>query len=156
MEMARFLGRSSKTLKDCWCSFDILSGINNINAAWEEVPVNCLNVAWCRLLPEFAHNFTLFGPVENSDDDVSRLAQEAGLHKVTAEDVTELLNSHGQELSNENMEKLSKELNKQKEEKKEKDEEPPLKYMKRSDLQHIFSAMGTLTGELCDTDHDWE
>jgi hypothetical protein len=94
-------------------------GINNINTDWEEEPVNCLNGAWCRLLPEFTQHFTLFGPVENRGDDVSRLAQEAGLDNVTAEDVTELLNSYGQELSNENMEKLAKELSYQKEEKKE-------------------------------------
>ena len=52
--------------------------------------------------------------------------------------------------------KLSKELSYQKEEKKERDEEPPLKYMKTSNLQHILSAMRTLTGELCDVEHDWE
>jgi hypothetical protein len=102
------------------------------------------------------HDFTLFGPVENSDDDISRLVQKAGLDEITAEDVTELLNSHGQELSNENMEKVSKELSYQKEEKKENNEEPPLKYMKTSDLQHILSAMRTLTGYLCDSDHYWE
>jgi hypothetical protein len=28
--------------------------------------------------------------------------------------------------------------------------------MKTSDLQHSFSAMETLTDELCDNDHDWE
>jgi hypothetical protein len=28
--------------------------------------------------------------------------------------------------------------------------------MKTSDLQHRFSAMETLTDELCDTDYDWE
>jgi len=154
--MVRILGRSGKTIKDYWCSFNILSGINNINAAWEKEPVNCLNGAWHRLLPAFTHNFTLFGPVENSDDDVSRLVQEVGLDKGTAEDVTDLLNSHGQELSNENMEKLAKELSYQKEEKKEKDEEPPLKYMKTSNLQHILPVMRILTGELCDTDHDWK
>lgn len=116
--------------------------------------MNCLNGAWRRLLPEFTHDFTPFGPADNSDDDVSRLAQEAVLDEVTAEDVTELLNSHGQELSYENVEKLAKELSYKKEEKKEKAEEPPLKYMKTSDLQHVLSAMRTLTGELCDTDHD--
>jgi hypothetical protein len=88
VEIARFLGRSGKTLKDYWCSFDILSGINNINTAWEEVPANCLNGAWRRLLPEFVHDFTLFGPVQNSDDDISWLAQKAGLDEVSAENVT--------------------------------------------------------------------
>ena len=119
------------------------------------MPVNCLHGAWRRLLPEFAHDFTLFGTVENNDDG-SRLAQEAGLDEATAEEVTELLNSHGQELSKENVEKLTKELSYQKEEKKEKDEESPLKYMKTSDLQYALSAMRTITGEICDTDHDWE
>jgi hypothetical protein len=56
--------------------------------------MNCLNGAWRRLLPEFTYDFILFGPVENSDDDLSRLAQEAGLDEVTAENVTELLNNH--------------------------------------------------------------
>jgi len=102
MEMVRILGRSCKTIKDYWCSFNILSGINNTNAAREEVPVNCLHGAWRRLLPEFTYDFTLFGTLENSDDDVSRLAQEAGLGEVTAEGITELLSSHGQELSKEN------------------------------------------------------
>jgi hypothetical protein len=54
------------------------------------------------------------------------------------------------------MENLVKELSYQKEEKKEKDEDSPLKCMKTSNLQHIIAAMKTLTGELCDNDHDWE
>jgi hypothetical protein len=37
------------------------------------------------------------------------------LEEVTAEDVTQLLNGHGQELSKENVEKLAKELSYQKE-----------------------------------------
>jgi hypothetical protein len=94
--------------------------------------------------------------VENNDDDLSRLAQEAVLDEVTAEDVTQPLNSHGQELSNDIMEKLAKELSYKKAKKKEKDEEPPPKYIKNSDLQHILSVMMTLTGDLWDPDHDWE
>jgi len=49
------------------------------------------------------------------------------LDYVTAEDVVELLDNHGQQLSNEDVEELPKELIQQKEEEKEKDEEPHLK-----------------------------
>jgi hypothetical protein len=43
---------------------------------------------------------------------------------------------------------MTEELSPQKKEEKEKDEEPLLKCMKTSNLQHILSAMGTLTDEL--------
>jgi hypothetical protein len=79
-----------------------------------------------------------------------------GLDEFTAESVTEMMYSHGQQISSEVLEELAKELSQQKEEEKEKDEEPPLKCMKTSLLQCILSTMWTLTNELCDTGHDWD
>jgi hypothetical protein len=46
-------------------SFDILKGINNIKAAWEEVSAKCSNGVWHKLLPEFMHDCTGYKPVEN-------------------------------------------------------------------------------------------
>jgi len=63
-----------------------------------------------------------------------------------------LLDSHGQQLSYEDLEEMAKELSPQKEEEKE----PLLKCMKTSNLQHILSVMGTLNDETCDNDHSWE
>jgi hypothetical protein len=60
-----------------------------------------------------------------------RLVQEAVLDEVTAENITELLDSHGQQLFNGDLEKESKELSQQKEEKK-RNEEPSLKCTKPS------------------------
>jgi DNA-binding transcriptional MerR regulator len=74
------------------------------------------------------------------------------LDGVTAEDVTELLDSRGQQLSNEGLEELHKELSQQKDEQKEKDNSP-LKSMKTSDIQRILSATETLTYEVCEIDH---
>jgi hypothetical protein len=113
-------------------------GINNSNAAWEEVSVSCLNGVCCRFLPEFIHDFTGFEPVKDIVEDVSRLVQETELDKATGEDVTEMLDNHGKLLSNEDEEEMAKELSQQKVEEKEKDEKPPLKYMKTCDLQHIL------------------
>lgn len=63
------------------------------------------------------------------------------LDKVTDEDIAELLESQAQTLFNEDLKESVKELS-QKEEEKEKDGDPPLKSIKTSYLQCIFSAMG--------------
>jgi hypothetical protein len=75
------------------------------------------------------------------------MSQEAGLDEVRAEDITQLLDSQGQQHSNEDLEDVVKELSQQKKEQKGK-EEPPLKCMTTSDIQHSFSAMENVTGEL--------
>ena len=102
--------------------------------------MSCLNGVWCKLLPGFIHDFTGFEPLKDIVEDISRLAQEAGLDKVTGEECTEMLDNHGKQLSNECVEDLTKEISQQKEEKKEKDEESPLKCMKKCDLQYILSG----------------
>jgi hypothetical protein len=91
---------------------------------------------WGKLLPQFVF-FAGFQPVKNVKDDVSRLAQEVGLDEVTDEDVTQLLESHGQPLSNEDLEELAAQLGQKEEEREE--EELPLREMKTSDLQRILS-----------------
>jgi len=102
------------------------------------------------------HDFTGFEPVENTVEDISRLEQEARLDEVTPEDGTELLHSHGQQLSKEDMEELDRELSQHKDRELEKEDEKPLpKCMKMSDVHHIPSATDTLPDELCDNDHDW-
>jgi hypothetical protein len=61
-----------------------------------------------KLLLEFIHDFTGLEPVKNTFVDDGRLAQDAGLDEVTAEDVRGLFDSRGQQLSNEDLEKLDK------------------------------------------------
>jgi hypothetical protein len=93
-------------------------------------------------------DFTGFEPVVNTVDDINRTSLEAGLEEVIAKDITQLLDRQGQQHSNEDLKDVVKELIKQKKDQKGKEEEPPLKCMKTSDIQHSFSAMETLSGEL--------
>jgi len=86
--------------------------------------------------------------VLNNVDNINRMSQEDGLDKVIAEDTTQLLDSKGQQHSNEDLEDMVKKLGQQMKKQKGKEEQPPLKCMKTSDLQHSFSAMETLTDEL--------
>ena len=45
--------------------------------------------------------------MENTVEVISRLVQEVGLDEVTAESVTEMLYSHGQQISNEDLEEVT-------------------------------------------------
>lgn len=77
-----------------------------------------------------------------------------GLEDVTADDVTELLEAHDQPLSNEDLEELYKELDREQSEKEENEEETP-RIMKMANLKCILSAMESLTDELCELNNDW-
>jgi hypothetical protein len=69
--------------------------------------------------------------VDNNVDNSSWRVQQVGLDEVTAEDVTELLGSHGQQLCNGDLQEQAKEIRQQKGKKKDRDEEAPIKCMKK-------------------------
>jgi hypothetical protein len=124
MDTVRVLEKSHKTIKDYWRSNDILKGIK-INTAWEKVSEKCWNGDWHKCFPQFMHNFTGFWPVENTVADISSIAQEAGLDEFRAEDITQLLDSQGQQHSNEDFKDMVKELSQQEEEEKKKKKSLP-------------------------------
>jgi hypothetical protein len=64
------------------------------------------------------HNFAGFEPVKNVVENV-RLAKEAVLDGLTAENITELLDSHGQQMFNGDLEKEAKGQSQEKEAEKE-------------------------------------
>ena len=66
--------------------------------------MKCLNGDWVKHLPLFLHEFRGFGPLENTVDDVSSTTQQAGLDEVRAEDITQMLDSHEQQLFNNDLE----------------------------------------------------
>ena len=83
-----------------------------------------------------------------------RLAQEAVLDEVMAENVTELLDSHGQQLSNGDLEKMAKELSQQKEEKRKM--KSLLKNVQKQAINSMSFELWRPQLMSCDTDHDLE
>ena len=55
-------------------------------------------------LQQFLHEFTVIESVENTVDDFNRPAKEIRLDKGRAKDITQLLDTNGQQFSNEDME----------------------------------------------------
>ncbi|XP_064077646.1 tigger transposable element-derived protein 1-like [Macrobrachium nipponense] len=98
-------GNKELTLKQFWKGYNITDAVRNIASAWDEVKMTTLNGAWKKLCPQFVHSFEGFDQAE----DVETVARKiVGLSKrlkldLEAEDVTELLASHGEELSLEDL-----------------------------------------------------
>ena len=86
--------------------------------------------------------------------EISKTA-EVGLDNADPMGITEVLESHSQPLSNEELHDLVQQLTEQQKE-NEDEEEHETKEMQTKDLNDILSATDMAAEELCDTDPDWE
>jgi hypothetical protein len=87
------------TLRDFWKSYNIYQGILNIAKAWQEVIQNCLNSVWKKNMPPVCAWYETY---EEVTDKNVQLAEQPEL-EVGANDVEEKIESHGNELSNEDL-----------------------------------------------------
>ncbi|CAM2120016.1 unnamed protein product [Caretta caretta] len=99
---------TGKTLRDFWKSYNIYQAIINIAKAWAEVTQVCLNAVWKKACPQFVRSFKGFEKDETYEevaDEIVKLAEQLEL-EVDVGDVDELIESHGAELSNEDLMEL--------------------------------------------------
>nr|XP_006114880.1 tigger transposable element-derived protein 1-like [Pelodiscus sinensis] len=88
------------TIKEFWRKCNIKDAIDIIVEAWAEVSSSCLNAVWHRIWPACVHEFREFDTeISEAKMQIVALAHEAGLEEADATDVQELLDSHGEELS---------------------------------------------------------
>ena len=98
------------TLKEFWKSYNILDAVKNIADSREEVKSTNLNGVWRKLCPQFVNDFHGFeGTVDNVIKNIVALSKETDL-EIEADDVTELLESHGEELSAEDLIQMEKQI----------------------------------------------
>ena len=87
--------------------------------------------------------------------EISEIVEEVGLRIIDPVGITEVLESHTQSLSNEELYDLAQQLTEQ--QKEEEDEEGcGTKEMQTKGLTDILSAIDMAAEKLCDIDPDWE
>ena len=86
---------------------------------------------------------------------ISGIAEEVGLDNVDPVGITEVLESHSQPLSNEELYDLAQKLTEQQKE-DEDEEDHGTKEMQMMDLTDILPVIDMAVEKLCDTDPDWE
>ena len=87
--------------------------------------------------------------------EISKTAEKVGLDSADPVGITEVLESHSQPLSNEELYDLAQQLTEQQKE-NEDEEERETKEMQMKDLTDILSATYMVAEKLCDIDPDWE
>ncbi|XP_064087452.1 tigger transposable element-derived protein 1-like [Macrobrachium nipponense] len=115
------IGRNKElTFKEFWKSYNILEAVKNIAGAWDEVQQTSMNGAWKRLCPQFVNDFIGFEEfktleLQSVTNKIIGISKELHL-EIDAEDVNELLESHGEELSEEDLIQLEKQVIEEEEE----------------------------------------
>ncbi|XP_051885228.1 tigger transposable element-derived protein 1-like [Pristis pectinata] len=100
-------GQDKQSIREFWRSYNMMKAIENISASWAEVTSVCMNNVWRKLWPEVCGDSV--GCEEGEQviiSDIVQLAAQAGLDEVDADDVVELLRSHGDGLTNEELQEL--------------------------------------------------
>ncbi|KAM4021798.1 tigger transposable element-derived protein 1-like [Anomaloglossus baeobatrachus] len=98
------------TLKDVWKTYNILDAVNNIAYSWDEVKQTSMIGVWKKLCPQFVNDVT-----EVQESGTSVIKNVVDMSKimnleVEEDDVTELLASHAEELSAEDLIQLEKHM----------------------------------------------
>ncbi|CAM4670142.1 unnamed protein product [Caretta caretta] len=130
------------TLKEFWKVFNIYHAVKNIGESRNEVKQSNLNTVWRELCPDIVSDFQGFTyTVEEVTKAVVELGKEFNLN-VALEDVDELLASHSEELTNEDLIALEQQKGAEEEEDAPTVEEtPPRKVLTTKVLAEAFQRM---------------
>ncbi|XP_067932973.1 tigger transposable element-derived protein 1-like [Watersipora subatra] len=130
------------TLRSYWKSYNILNCVKNIDASWREVTEVNLNAVWRLLCPQFVNDFRGFDQEGINKEILSTLVGLSDKLELDLqeEDFEELLESHGEELSNQDLMEL--EAQQRVEEEEEEEETPvPMKKFETKLLAEGFSLI---------------
>ncbi len=94
------------TLKDFWKSFNVLDAVKIIKGAWDKVSETNMKGVWHKLCPQLKEDFEGFDEpvdiVRNETEKIVEIANKLQLDVLT-DDITDLLNEHDRELTNEDL-----------------------------------------------------
>ncbi|XP_053640875.1 tigger transposable element-derived protein 1 [Cherax quadricarinatus] len=103
-------GENKPTVNEFWRTFNIMDAISNIDKSWKDLTVATMNIGWKQLWPECVNDFHDFQEaLPDICRDIVTLARRAGFDEVDDDDVTELLESHGETLTKEELVQLEDE-----------------------------------------------
>lgn len=120
--VAKASDNGKTTVKDFWKSFNIRDSIMLVGEAWDAVSHSCMNGVWKKLCPYLECDFKGFSvesDLSETREEIVSLAKKVGLAEVELGDVQELLDSHKEELSPQDLLDLEKEKERDKAENKE-------------------------------------
>lgn len=148
--------KDQMTLREFWKNYHIYDAIKNIADAWAEVKETNMRGVWKNLCPQFTEEFLGF-----TDEEISATRQAVVTIgnqlqlDISENDIIELLDSHGQELSNEDLMELEQQMAAFSEENQDL-ETPTLKKFSTKRLSDAFHLVEAGMAKLEEQDPDTE
>lgn len=108
---SRKLNHSKLNPKEFWRQFDIKHCIDFISDAWDEISQFQMNHMWSKLWPDVMKPFRDFrsqNVVQQTIEEIVQLCESLGFASVTPEEIQEVLNSHSQKPSDQDLQGLIK------------------------------------------------
>ena len=144
-----------------WKEYTIRDALWHVRDAWRKVTPNCIRGAWKKLCPDLADDLRGFDLSEGLSREHLKcleLARKVGLDEVEEDDVDNLLESIGEELSIEDLEDLEKQRHQLEEELEagQHPTTPPRKEMTIEVLQDFFGSVHTMLDKMETVDLDFE
>uniref|UniRef100_UPI00358DF661 tigger transposable element-derived protein 1-like isoform X2 n=1 Tax=Myxine glutinosa TaxID=7769 RepID=UPI00358DF661 len=96
-------GDNKPTIKEFWQEFNIRKALENIKDSWAELSASTMSGVWRNVWPECVHYLKDFVDLPAIRTQIVDLAKEAGFNEVDEDDVGELLESHGEDLTNDDL-----------------------------------------------------
>lgn len=154
-QAVRATQKDEMTLRDFWKSYNIYDAINNIADAWDEVKETNMRGVWNKLCPQFTQEFLGF-----TDDEIAETRQTVVAIgnklqlDITENDIIELLDFHGKELTNEDLMELEQQIESREE--NQDLETPQLKKFSTRELADAFCLIEAGMAKLEEQDPDTE
>jgi hypothetical protein len=146
-------GCSKQSVREFWRNYNILRAVKNISNAWNEVDVTVMNAVWRKLWKECVHNVRgCVNPYSEVHEIVS-LGQKVGgegFEDLQEIDIIDLLQSHEEELSVEDLMELTQREQEDQDVVMQKDK------LTLQRLSHFFTLADKLAQEAVDMDPNVE
>nr|XP_006138987.1 tigger transposable element-derived protein 1-like [Pelodiscus sinensis] len=96
-------GEEASTFKDFWRGYNMYAAVKNIGESWHEVMQTSINRIWKKLYPQFVNDFKGFEEtLKNVIENIIEMGKELDFD-LEVYDVEELLDSHAEDLSNDDL-----------------------------------------------------
>ncbi|XP_057569614.1 tigger transposable element-derived protein 1-like [Hippopotamus amphibius kiboko] len=134
-------GEDAAEIREFWRNYSIMDAVDNIAVAWEELRPATMNSVWKKIWPECVQ----FPSVSQTDNvaqlqqNIVTLANSMALGEVGEADVHQLLQSHEEGLSNEELMQLEQEQAGEEEGEEGEEAAPALRQLTTRELSAAFS-----------------
>ncbi|KYO46714.1 hypothetical protein Y1Q_0018457 [Alligator mississippiensis] len=135
--------KEKANIKEFWKAFNIKIAIDIIRDTWNDVTQQCLNRVWKNIWPAVVNDFRGFAADEFISDarhEIAEMAKSGGFGQVDKENMAELLDSHREELSNEDHLELDRERHEE-EEPMEENERPSPRVLMMKGMADVFKLL---------------